>query len=678
MAALTQIFQPTAHAITTDYQFKESFSSTQGHGQWYYKQANGSNYADMEWIAAGNYWRGSCPYCLIGNGWVHPDINDAVIAWKAPREGNVTLRGVADHQSLMGDGVRAKIMKFSNNQLTQLWPSSGYQVIQPNFMAQPIVKTQVAVNDFIYFHIDRGAVDNKDSDTTYWSPRVSYNYEPKYTLDKAEHVMTPGDFANIGVGADDAADISMSIIPNGTNFDFYHSSKHGSKSQKFTGPLNAPATFLQYNKYPFTDTEIPNGTGCNTPEGWWLANMYRTDEGHLLAFTHIENVKASENIGWWSIGLAYSTNNGNTFTKLGKIIGQETKEFPAVCSDVHANIFGVPYAVKDGYFYLYYGEPRAAVARAPIAEVLAAAQNGTVSQWQKYYNGTWNEPGMNGHYSPIMPYNHVPHDFAVHGDAAYSSAIGKYVLSGYTHIGGKGVFITFSDDGVNYANPEWIVTSDSYAKGTLAPYITIVNEDGSDNGQIGQTFYVYYSYRPNGQPNTGRNLYRQKITLNPAAFNKITYDASTDFGIMQDNEGWSYNQANGSNTANMEWVPDGNFWRGSCAYCLIGKNWQHPDSNDSVRTWIAPRNGTIAISSASGDISVAGGPGADGISVKVVKNSSNIWPISDWQIIAQGSSVVFPPMLLSVTKGDKLQFVVTRNSNAAFDTTNWNPVIVYQ
>jgi hypothetical protein len=63
---------------------------------------------------------------------------------------------------------------------------------------------------------------------------------------------------------------------------------------------------------------------------------------------------------------------------------------------------------------------------------------------------------------------------------------------------------------------------------TLSPYLTIVNEDGSDNGLVGDAFYVYFAFTPEWDdwmfhmanhpgwltPNDGlQQLVRQKVTL---------------------------------------------------------------------------------------------------------------------------------------------------------------------
>ena len=130
----------------------------------------------------------------------------------------------------------------------------------------------------------------------------------------------------------------------------------------------------------------------------------------------------------------------------------------------------------------------------------------------------WTEPGIGGpDASDIGVTNN-----ALHSDAAFSTTKGVYVLTGYNHGPGRGVWIAFSQDGVsNWSQDEWLQHG-SPTNLTLSPYVTIVNEDGTDNGVVGDTFYAYWAFTSRwddpvctvNAPNCGlRQLVRQKITL---------------------------------------------------------------------------------------------------------------------------------------------------------------------
>src|SRR5262245_34787084 len=105
-----------------DYQFSHGFSNKQGLNQWSYAEWNGSAYAPMHWDQASQWWRGSCAYCVITREWEHPDGNDAVIVWTAPKTGTVTVRGTMDHVIIGGsDGVRTMIRQSHGTNLRRIW-----------------------------------------------------------------------------------------------------------------------------------------------------------------------------------------------------------------------------------------------------------------------------------------------------------------------------------------------------------------------------------------------------------------------------------------------------------------------------------------------------------------------------------------------------------------------------
>jgi hypothetical protein len=324
-----------------------------------------------------------------------------------------------------------------------------------------------------------------------------------------------------------------------------------------------------------------------------------------------------------------------------------------------------------------------AVARAPVAEVLAAARSGTVSPWRKYHEGNWNEPGLNGNATtPVIPDGVL---YSTHGDAAYSTYLGKYILSGHTGHLGKGVYITFSDDATSYDVPSWIQSSHASSKDSLSPFETIVNVDGTDNGVVGRSFYVYYGYRfkwanaPHSQyPALWRWLYRQKVTLNRAGFDSNVHEASTGFTNRQGENNWRYIEYDGARYTAMTWDGGQFRWNGSERYLIVGPATQHPDgAKDSVRVWVAPKSGRVRIGAPNG-ISAAAGPGADGVGVKILHNGgTQIWPAAGYQAVAPGTTIPFDGIDLTVAKGDALYFHVNQNGSAAYDTVTWTPVISY-
>ena len=507
------------------WQFSSSFSSTQGKNNWYYLERFGTQYKSMVWDSINNLWKGSQPLCEIAKGWMHPGVEDAVIAWKAPYTGKISIDGniqrftSANKVEFRGDGVRIRIMK--NEKL--IWPSKGWQTISikpyigsyqhPNkkyyyggCSVRSLLITNVVAGDIIYFDVNKR--NNCDYDRTEWLPKISYKDMPWFTTDKMEIVMTPNDLKRIGMHTFDG---SFGVVKHGKQDYWWCSEWNGTLHYKLYGPLNNPSKkliFRKNEKYFWEGLDSLNGHA-------WLTNIYQdTTTGNLIGFVHYEHVYPDN----YRIGLAVSKNGGESFKLLGYILKSEDDE--KTNGDI-GNMLGTPYLVKNGYIYLYYGDlegnshfTKPAVARAPLEQVLRAANDYKLSEWSKYYKGHWSEKGIGGKASQLFD-SHL----RLHGDAAYSTYTKECVLSGYSQdLPVDGVFLSHSTDGINWAN-SWLV--DNSGSGAICPYITIVNADGSDNAVVGKEFYLYWSFNadwgqegstPDG--NYGlQTLYRQKIIL---------------------------------------------------------------------------------------------------------------------------------------------------------------------
>ena len=669
------VFSINILADTQDtYRFSSGFSSTQGLNQWYYKQWNGSSYSDMTWDLTNGYWKGAQSYCIVGNWWAHPDTNDAVIAWKAPKSGTITVRGHMEHSGNhdLSDGVKTLIKKNS----TQVWPSSGTQDIMGGFMATHVFQVAVVTDDYIYFHLNKNSTIT--ADTTRWDPVISYDDTPQYTLDKAELVMDPADINDLGISC---IDTSLSVVNQGSKNDWYLSFNILTReSPKFNGPLNMPVETIVYsNRDPFTND--------NNVEGiWWISNIYEVDENELLAFCHLEYCDTN---GHWAIGLAYSQDGGYTFAKLGKIIIPYTQE--ATLGD--GNITGVPFIIRDGYFYIYYREKGGiygynAVARALVTDVIAAARNNQVTAWNKYYNSGWTSAGLEGNFTPVMNIQ-LHHDNTIHGDAAYSTYFQKYVMAGYTHSHGRGVWLSFSSDGLCWEDPTYIQHGCTNNI-SLSPYQTIVNIDGTDNGVVGQSFYLYYSFTQDFTDiynHLMKHVFRQKVTLNstsgaggdvgygmlvpaPAPIPVNTaWNASMGFSSTQGLNSWNYYSWNGSAKTEMNWDSANSRWYGSEEYCYIGDDWQHPSSTlDSDRTWTAPQAMQVTITGTVNKVTTGG----DGVLVEILKQGTVIWSTT----IEQDDTTTKSYNLTEyIQAGKTITFLVKKRGTIYCDSTLWNPTI---
>jgi hypothetical protein len=194
-----------------------------------------------------------------------------------------------------------------------------------------------------------------------------------------------------------------------------------------------------------------------------------------------------------------------------------------------------------------------------------------------------------------------------------------------------------------------------------------------------------------------------------AAAEMNDYQFSASFSDVQGHGQWYYRQWDGASYTDMTWDAANNWWRGNCQYCdwyylehdgaryaelvwdsrrlrwngsaeyvIVGPTVQHPDvGRESVRAWSAPRDGTVRVTAAGNGIQAATGREADGVGVRILRNSDAVWPASGYQTIPPGGRVPFEVMDVAVRKGDRLYFHVAHNSTTAYDTVTWVPIIQY-
>ncbi len=153
------------------------------------------------------------------------------------------------------------------------------------------------------------------------------------------------------------------------------------------------------------------------------------------------------------------------------------------------------------------------------------------------------------------------------------------------------------------------------------------------------------------------------------------YQASLVYSLTQGANNWSYQSWNGSSYSNMTWDYANSRWNVNGTLSMVGYNWQHPDGTDSVRKFTVPHSGTIYITGPVYKTDITGG---DGVNVKILKNSTQIWPASGWQFIAYNNGTGYNVNVsTSVAANDAIYFILNKNSTNLDDSTAWDPLISY-
>ncbi len=142
----------------------------------------------------------------------------------------------------------------------------------------------------------------------------------------------------------------------------------------------------------------------------WMEAIWADPEGPIFGWYHQEHfgVCPGTNYSVPHIGAAVSWDGGNTFIDLGPVISSGD---PIDCSSRNgyfAGGVGDPSVILDRgkeYFYFHFGNyggpvesQGVCVARMPYGRRLSPG--GAV---YRYYDGAWNEPGIGGRSTPVLP-----------------------------------------------------------------------------------------------------------------------------------------------------------------------------------------------------------------------------------------------------------------------------------
>jgi hypothetical protein len=323
------------------------------------------------------------------------------------------------------------------------------------------------------------------------------------------------------------------IKRDATTMYFWTCCANGNNTSMFFGPLNDPFQARVWEKTQdqmYTNRfSFPGKPPDMNPGNFWLTSIYRVNATTLLGFIHHEYAAVNGTYGQpFAVGLAYSTNTGDTWTYLGDIARNW-----AYCNSTSypvdgCNIGGSFYLVVGPYFYVYHDERFGddatsadvrgiVVMRALVSDVLTAAANGQNVTWMKYSGGgAWNIDALTGGVAPGI----IPSTQWSSADrigvlwTSHSAALNKYLMAVYTF--GPTTVIYLSDDGVNWPAGAAILADDS--TGASPPQTPVYNAFASldpaadDRSEVGANFSMLYTRKHNSNYSID-DYYRRRVTV---------------------------------------------------------------------------------------------------------------------------------------------------------------------
>lgn len=118
-----------------------------------------------------------------GQAFVHPQFGDtaAIIRWKSPVTGSVTVTGGVAKLDLGGDGVDWSVDKGNAVLASGSIPGNGSQLFSAGSGGGGLSNVSVNAGDSLYLVVDSGAAGNASNDLTGVTFTISLNYPPSTT-----------------------------------------------------------------------------------------------------------------------------------------------------------------------------------------------------------------------------------------------------------------------------------------------------------------------------------------------------------------------------------------------------------------------------------------------------------------------------------------------------------------
>lgn len=234
--------------------------------------------------------------------------------------------------------------------------------------------------------------------------------------------------------------------------------------------------------------------------GRWLTSVARSGE-ELLGLVHQESICDYGPMGQTdkTMAIAISSDDGLTWTDLGTVITGPDAPQPGTTSGEGdcTMIDGT-----DGYLYAY------CLRTSDWQTIVARANPGAPTEWHKFYDGRWDEPGLDGQATAIGFLGPGAGYLRAHGAVA--------TLTNDPWFGGlrlslsqdKTTFFDIEEPLIPVDGSDW----DRPAATDLIAYITVLNpEDGSNI--VDDDFLLSYVYVPPGEGFESRYLVHHKVTV---------------------------------------------------------------------------------------------------------------------------------------------------------------------
>ncbi|MEW9553397.1 hypothetical protein [Nonomuraea sp. NPDC050783] len=275
----------------------------------------------------------------------------------------------------------------------------------------------------------------------------------------------------------------------------------------FGGPAGGPA---QRNVVTAGDLEDPVSGGIvkaapvrNAPDGYaWIGGgpIWKAPDGTVLKVLHLEKYNAAGNLFYAELHLGRHDPATGVTTYLGPVARPDNDLRTAFGLNQIADMGMSSLTRRGDHLYVYFpdftvdsrGRPAStalSVARAPVAEVLAAAAAGKATTWNKYHDGGWDSPAYGDAATGAGPSTDLQPGLSM----AWAPHVARLASGGVlmaAAVSTREIVISTSPDGVR----DWSARVPLFreAEDRHVAYVSVVGT-GADPATVGRSFYVYYT-----------------------------------------------------------------------------------------------------------------------------------------------------------------------------------------
>jgi hypothetical protein len=264
-------------------------------------------------------------------------------------------------------------------------------------------------------------------------------------------------------------------------------------------------TSADFNSWTPVSMEGGNSVPALTPSGEGFDRDYAgpgsviraTNGQDLLMFYHGE-YQWPEGGYYATIGLARSSDEGQTWERLGPVItGRQPRPDPPPWPGAFGA--GGPCALvneSDGFIYIYYldwgrplfpGADEIHLARSPISS------DGAPGSWHKYFQGSFDEPGIDGNSDPVIRGPSSTAFWAGFPSVSFNVSLNAYLA---VFVSADGFYYSISFDRINWTVGKKLLTRNE-TPNTGEPWLlypSLLSPSQPTDATTSETGYLYYGH----------------------------------------------------------------------------------------------------------------------------------------------------------------------------------------